>query len=63
MKTKRSLRRRVRVTGTGKLVRYRAGRRHLQARKNAKRRRQLRNPTQITGGTGKTYSILLSPGL
>ena len=63
MKTKRALRGRVKVTGTGKLVRYRSGRRHLLVRKNAKKRRQLRGSTVIVSGPGKNYKTLLAPGL
>lgn len=63
MKTKRALRGRVKVTGTGKLVRFRAGRRHLLVRKDAKMRRQARRPVAITGGIAKNYLELLSPGL
>ncbi len=62
MKTKKSLRLRVKVTGTGKLVRYKAGRRHLLVGKSAKRRRNLRRQTSVSKGISKNYSILLSPG-
>jgi len=63
MKTKRALRRRIKVTGTGKLVRHKAGRRHLLVRKNAKTRRQARRPILVKGGVAKTYSQLLAPSL
>ena len=63
MKTKKSVAKRVKVTGTGKLMRYKAGRRHLLVRKNAKRRRQLRGPAQVQGKTAKTYLEVISPSL
>ena len=63
MKTKKALRGRIKVTARGKLLRHRAGRRHLQVRKNAKRRRQLRQATTVVGGHWSTYRNLLSPGL
>jgi large subunit ribosomal protein L35 len=40
-KTRKSVSKRFKVTGTGKLMRTTAGRRHLLASKNAKRKRQL----------------------
>jgi large subunit ribosomal protein L35 len=40
-KTKKSVAKRFKVTGTGKVLRSQAGRRHLLASKNAKRKRQL----------------------
>jgi large subunit ribosomal protein L35 len=40
-KTKKAVAKRFRVTATGKVLRARAGRRHLLRSKNAKRKRQL----------------------
>lgn len=47
IKTKKSVSKRFKVTGTGKVMRAHAGRRHLLSTKNAKRRRRLRSSTQI----------------
>ena len=63
MKTKKSISKRVKVTGTGKLMRYKAGRRHLLVRKNAKRRRQLRGAVLIHGKTAKNYAEAIAPSL
>jgi large subunit ribosomal protein L35 len=58
IKTNKSVSKRFKITGTGKVMRSRAGKRHLLASKNAKRRRSL--------GTGKevhhtdTYRITQS---
>ncbi len=41
IKTKKSVAKRFKITGTGKVVRARAGKRHLLSSKNAKRRRSL----------------------
>ena len=41
IKTKKSVAKRFKITGTGKILRARAGRRHLLTGKNAKRRRAL----------------------
>ena len=42
MKTRKSAAKRLKQTGTGKYRYSKAGRRHIQAKKNAKRRRRLR---------------------
>jgi len=41
IKTKKSAAKRFKITATGKVLRARAGRRHLAQTKNAKRRRRL----------------------
>ena len=41
IKTKKSASKRFKITATGKVLRFRAGRRHLAQSKNAKRRRRL----------------------
>ena len=41
IKTKKSVAKRFKITGTGKILRSRAGRRHLLQGKNSKRRRKL----------------------
>ena len=46
---------RFKITGTGKVMRSRAGRRHLMATKNAKRRRSL-NGSPVVDKTD-TYRI------
>jgi large subunit ribosomal protein L35 len=45
IKTRKAVAKRFKITGTGKVMRSRAGKRHLLATKNPKRRRSL--------GTGK----------
>jgi large subunit ribosomal protein L35 len=42
MKTNKSVRKRFRVTGTGKLKRNKANKRHLLSGRTSKRKRQLR---------------------
>lgn len=46
-KTKKAVAKRFKVTATGKVLRSRAGRRHLLASKNAKRKRQLAKTTLV----------------
>jgi large subunit ribosomal protein L35 len=41
IKTKKSVAKRFKITGTGKVLRSRAGKRHLLQNKSAKRRRSL----------------------
>ena len=41
IKTKKSVAKRFKITATGKVMRMRAGKRHLLATKNPKRRRRL----------------------
>ncbi len=41
IKTRKAVAKRFKITGTGKVLRSHAGKRHLLATKNAKRRRRL----------------------
>ncbi|XP_076897471.1 large ribosomal subunit protein bL35c-like [Bidens hawaiensis] len=47
MKTHKASAKRFRVTGTGKIVRRRAGKQHLLRKKNAKRRNRLSKSVQV----------------
>jgi len=47
IKTKKSVAKRFKITGTGKVMRSSAGRRHLCQGKSAKRRRGLRGLTAV----------------
>lgn len=46
-KTRKSVAKRFKITGTGKVMRAHAGRRHLLSTKNSKRRRRLRESAVI----------------
>jgi large subunit ribosomal protein L35 len=48
IKTVKGVKERMKVTGTGKLVGYRAGRRHLLSGKRGKTKRHLRRPTTLS---------------
>jgi large subunit ribosomal protein L35 len=63
MKTKKSLKRRIKVTGTGKLMHFREGRRHLLSGKSSKRRRKLRRAREVPKHFYKQYMQMLSPSL
>ncbi|HEX4646346.1 MAG TPA: 50S ribosomal protein L35, partial [Verrucomicrobiae bacterium] len=47
IKTKKSVAKRFKITARGKVMRARAGKRHLLASKNAKRRRNLGTSKQV----------------
>ena len=47
IKTKKSVAKRFKITGTGKVMRMRAGRRHLLQGKSSKRRRSLGKSTVV----------------
>ena len=45
MKTKRAASKRFKVTGSGRIVRYRANKRHILTKKSSKRKRRLTGST------------------
>jgi large subunit ribosomal protein L35 len=47
IKTRKAVAKRFKITGTGKVVRAHAGRRHLLGSKNAKRRHRLREAAVV----------------
>jgi large subunit ribosomal protein L35 len=59
MKSHRGAKKRLRVTGGGKVVRMRAGRRHLMYGKNASRRRRLRIDQELSPGDTRRVRALL----
>jgi large subunit ribosomal protein L35 len=48
IKTKKSIAKRFKITGTGKVMHASPGRRHLLSTKNAKRRRRLGEKQQLS---------------
>ena len=52
-KSHKGIRKRIRVTGTGKLVRKKAGRRHLLTAKSRKRKRNMRRTTLVASADEK----------
>ena len=60
-KTNKSVRKRIKVTGTGKLKYSKVGRRHLNAHMTTKRKRHLRQAGVIEGRPSvlKKYKIAL----
>jgi len=59
LKPHKGLKKRVKVTATGKLLRRRAGKRHLMSGKSSKRRRRLGRPDKISPTDKKTILRML----
>lgn len=59
MKTSRAAAKRFRVTGTGKLMRNKAYKRHILAKKSTKRKRNLRQPGLVDATSVKTMKKIL----
>jgi large subunit ribosomal protein L35 len=59
MKTKKAVAARFKVTGTGKLLRRRPGKRHILTKKTSKRKRQLGKDALVDGGQLKMYKRLM----
>ncbi len=55
MKTHKASKKRFRITGTGKLKRSQAGKKHLLSHKTGKRKRQLRSEIIDSGKLARTY--------
>ena len=58
-KTHKGLKKRVKVTGTGKVLRHKAGKRHLLSHKSGKRIRQSRNAMLISKPEMRRIKTLL----
>ena len=58
-KSNRSLQKRFKITGTGKLKHHSPGKRHLLAGRTPKRKRQLRLPAITNDKTAKKYIIAM----
>ena len=62
LKTNRSAKKRMRVTKTGKIKHFKAGRGHLLVLKRSKRKRQLGKPGYVSDTQRKTMHLLLPYG-
>lgn len=58
-KTHKGLAKRIKVTAKGKLRHHRSGSSHLLGKKGARRRRRLRQKTELTGGQEKIIRRLM----
>jgi large subunit ribosomal protein L35 len=59
MKTVKGVKERFKVTGTGKIMGYRAGRRHLMGSKRSKVTRQMRKWLPLSPGDEKKVRALI----
>jgi large subunit ribosomal protein L35 len=59
MKTKKAVAARFKATGTGKLVRHKAGKRHILTKKSSKRKRALSCVEVVDEGHTKKYKQLM----
>jgi large subunit ribosomal protein L35 len=58
-KTHKASRKRFKITGTGKLKRSQAGKKHLNSHKTGKRKRHLRASVIETGKIAKKYIAVM----
>ena len=58
MKTKKAIRNRFKITGTGKLMRTKQGKRHILTKKTSKRKRHLGKQTVMDESYAKKYKRL-----
>lgn len=59
MKTRKAMKKRFKVTGTGKLMRSHPGRRHILTKKASKRKRRLKKQVLVDAGQVKMYKRLM----
>jgi large subunit ribosomal protein L35 len=59
IKTNRSAAKRLKRTGSGKLMRNRMGRRHILTTKPSKRKRHMRKQTEVAPGMMKRMNVLV----
>jgi len=62
LKTHKGLKKRVKVTATGKIKFHKHNKGHLLSNKSGNRRRRLRNTKTLTGPFADKMIILLGPG-
>jgi len=58
-KSSRAARKRFTVTGTGKVRRHKANKSHILTKKHPKRKRHLRQGTDVTGAEAATIRTLI----
>ncbi|VEU75809.1 MULTISPECIES: 50S ribosomal protein L35 [Mycoplasmopsis] len=59
MKTKSALKKRIKITGTGKVMREQAYRSHLAQNKTTKQKRQARKSVQMHASDVKRFKALM----
>ena len=56
-KTKKAIAKRIKITGTGKALRHKGGKSHLNAHKSSKRKRSLRKATLVSDTQKKVVRL------
>ncbi len=59
MKTKKAASKRLKVTGSGKIMRRQTGQGHLLSKKSSHRKRRLSDDKEVRGGDAKHIADLL----
>lgn len=62
LKTNKGARKRLKLTKSGKLMRYKPGRRHILTSKTSNRKRKMRGCTEVLGMEAKITKKLLPYG-
>jgi len=62
LKTKKSIKKRMKITKTGKVLRRKPFSRHYKAHKSGARRRRVRGVEVCRGAIAQTMKKLLAPG-
>ncbi|HOJ30792.1 MAG TPA: 50S ribosomal protein L35 [bacterium] len=59
LKTRKSVAKRFKITGTGKVIHHRSGKSHILTKKSAKRKRRLAKPKVLEGTQAKMIKKML----
>jgi len=62
LKTSKSVKKRIRISSTGKIKHWKAGRRHLLGHKSSKRKRQLGRAAYVSKADESAIRLLLPYG-
>ncbi len=58
-KSRKAAKKRLKITGTGKLLRMKQGRSHIMTKKSSRRKRNLENPTLVSKSFEKKFTRLI----
>lgn len=58
-KTRKAVSKRLKITGTGKLLRKKQGRSHIMTKKSSRRKRSLEKPTLVAKSFEKKFTRLI----
>ncbi len=58
-KSRKAAKKRLKITGTGKLLRRKQGRRHIMTKKSSRQKRNLEKPTTVSKCFEKKFTRLI----